>query len=567
MNLLSRIAVVGFLPGVLFAQDFTVVIPDEVKETVGELLPERSNAGAAFISESYDSNLTFNANATVRITFLHEGAGYKNTLGYFTFTEGVNGAITINSAGMLIEDLTMPSVVQSGYGYDLRDAGGSIRTFTSGEKLGFFLIGDGKRRASTIVNNWVFNYSDSDGQVPDPDPVVNASRGRGLYTTISSLNPENLDGQPEKARHLALIEVPGVAGFLGGDDFMICGFEDLRRSRNSDEDFNDLVFLVEASPKSAIAGTIAFRYNPNDPDADGVYGLNDAFPNDPDRATFERIPSHGMTTIAFEDRYPELGDADFNDAAIGYVYELTKDSLGNVKDIQLTVALVARGALYESAFGVHLPGLPATATGSVRVERFDSGATASRMAANRTVQQIIVGNRRVEDLIDSARTMLPPQSGSQYSNTLLNTGLEDAASARLHIEFDVAVPESLLGAAPYDPFLLVENPRFPDVVVDIHLPGKASFADRPSYLPVESGQSAFIDSNGFPWALEIPSTWRFPMEAVDIDDAYSLFEGYRTSGGELNKLWHLDAYSASGLVGPTLESLLPVRVWSIGIPY
>lgn len=566
MRNLLTIGIVAAMQGAALAQDFTVSIPEEVKETVGQLLPERSNAGAVFISESFDSNITFNANATVRITFLHEGAGYQNTLGYFTYSEDANGNITVLSADMLIKNLTMPSVVQAGDGFDLRDAGDAIRTFTAGEKLGFFLIADGNRRAKPIVNNWVFDYSDSDGQVPDPDPEVNAGRGRGLYTTVSSMNPENLDGQPEKARHLALIEVPGITGFLGGDDFMICGFEDLRRSRRSDEDFNDLVFLVEASPKSAISGTIAYRYNPNDPDGDGVFGLNDAFPNDPQRASIERIPSHGMTTIAYEDRYPELGDADFNDAAIAYYYEIAKNSEGEIKDIVVTVALVARGALYESSWGVHFPGLPATATGMVRVERFDSGSTTSRMAANRTVQQLItLGTRRVEDIIDSSRSMLPPQGGSQYSNTQTGISLAQAASARLHIEFDVAVPESLLGAPPYDPFLLVDNPRFPDRV-DIHMPGQPSFADRPSYLPLESGDNSFMDANGFPWALEIPIGWRFPKEAVDIDDAYSLFEGFRTSAGELNKDWHEEDFAATGLVGPALESLIPVRTWTIGVP-
>jgi LruC domain-containing protein len=33
----------------------------------------------------------------------------------------------------------------------------------------------------------------------------------------------------------------------------------------------------------------------------------------------------------------------------------------------------------------------------------------------------------------------------------------------------------------------------------------------------------FIDPEGFPWALEVPSGWRFPMETVHIDLAYPEF--------------------------------------------
>jgi len=549
------------------AQDFTVSVPNEVLETIGEILPERSNAGAAFISESFDSSITFNASATARIIFIHEGAGYQNSLGYFTYTVNGDGSITVNSADLLIQNATQNSVVTAGYGYDLRDAGGSIRTFTAGEKLGFFLIADGNRRASSIVGSWTYNFSDGQGAVPSSDPAVNRSRGRGLYTTVSAMNPEMLEGQPDKARHLALIEVPGVTGFLGGDDFLICGFEDLRRTRNSDEDFNDLVFLVEASPLSAIAATNLFRYDPNDPDGDGVSGIGDAFPNDGDRATIERIPSTGHTVIAFEDQYPVIGDADFNDAVIAYVFELSKDANGNVKDILATFSLVARGAAYDHAFGLHIPGLPATATGTVDVERFVSGSSTPVSVTQRTVQALIAaGTRRVEDIIGSSTTLLPPPSGQTFTNTLFDPVSANAGLARLRITFDVAVPPTLLGQAPFDPFLYVQNPTYPNTRVDIHLAGNASFADRPAYLPLESGAGAFLDSAGFPWAIEVPNNWRYPMETISIETAYPDFTGWRTSSGSNNTDWYDNANSGQGQVGAELGNLIPARVWTIDIP-
>jgi LruC domain-containing protein len=549
------------------AQDFTVSVPTEVLETIGEILPERSNAGAAFISPSFDSNIVFSASATARIIFVHEGAGYQNSLGYFTYTVNGDGSITINSADMLIENATQNSVVTAGYGYDLRDAGGAIRTFNAGERLGFFLIADGNRRASSIVSGWTYDFSDGLGTVPSSDPNVNRQRGRGLYTTVSSLNPEMLQGQPDKARHLALIEVPGVPGFLGGGDFLLCGFEDLRRTWGSDEDFNDLVFLVEASPISAISTSNLFRYEPNDPDGDGVKGVNDSFPNDADRATIERIPSTGHTVIAFEDQYPSIGDADFNDAVIAYVFELSKDANGNVKDILATFSLVARGAAYDHAFGLHIPGLPATATGTVDVQRFVSDSSNPVDLQQRTVQALIAaGTRRIEDIIGSSTVLLPPPSGQTFTNTLFDPVSANAGLTRVRITFDVAVPPTLLGAPPYDPFLFVDNPTYPNTRVDIHLAGKPSFADRPAYLPLESGSGAFLDGNGFPWAIEVPNSWRYPMETVSIESAYPDFSTWRTSLGIDNLDWYDNAITGTGLVGPELGDLIPARGWTLDIP-
>jgi LruC domain-containing protein len=555
------------LAGACLAQDFSVNVPTRVRRQIGRLLPERSNAGAAYLSESYASNLVFSGAATVRVVFVREGAAYQNTLGYFTYTDQPDGSVTIDSADLLIPNASSPGAVQAGDGWDLKDAGGAVRTFAPGEKLGFFVLADGNRQTPTIVGGWTFDYSDGLGTVPSADPSVNEQRGRGCYTSVSRLNPEMLDGQPDRARHLIMVEMPGQAGFLGGVDYLMCGFEDLRRTGNSDDDFNDLVFAVEVQPLAAVAGTGVYKYEPGDPDGDGVRGLNDAFPNDPERATLERLPSNGYTLLAFEDLYPLRGDADFNDAVVAYAFEVARDANGDVKDIVGTFALIARGASYDASFGLHLPGLPPTATGTIDVERFVSGATSSTVAPQRTVQAIVAsGTRRIEDVIDSTKAMLPPPPGYEFSNTLFAPGVQSAGSARIHVEFDAAVPSALLGDAPFDPFLYVHNPTYPSTRVDIHLPGWPSFPDRPGYLPVEQGPTAFVDGAGFPWALEVPGVWRFPMEEVDIEQAYLTFFFWMQSAGQSNQSWYENPVTTTGVVGPELSTIVPTRIWSIGIP-
>lgn len=49
-----------------------------------------------------------------------------------------------------------------------------------------------------------------------------------------------------------MIWMPAVAGFMGGEPYLVCGSEDILRTANSDNDFNDLVFVVSASPIDAL---------------------------------------------------------------------------------------------------------------------------------------------------------------------------------------------------------------------------------------------------------------------------------------------------------------------------
>ena len=495
----------------------------------------------------------FGAAGTARIIFLHEAAGYQDSLGYFTYTDNLDGSVTVTSANMLIPNVSEPGAVQRGDGFDLKDAGGGIRTFQAGEQLGFFLIADGYQTASALVNGWTYNFTDTLVQVPSTDPAINAQRGRGCYTSLSRLNLEMLDGAPDRGRHLAMIQMPGQGGFLGGVDYTLGGWEDLRRTGNSDDDFNDVLFVIDTTPVDSVATAALFRYESGDPDHDGVRGLNDAVPNDPERASLERIPSTGQTLLAFEDKYPVRGDADFNDAVFAYVFEVTTNADGNIKDILATVSLIARGASYDSSFGFHLPGLPPTATGTIRIERFVSGSITSVIEPSRLLQSIIAnGTRRISDVIDSTVALLPPLPGYEFSNTLFAPGVQSAGSARIHIEFDTPIPPGVLGPPPYDAFLYVANPNYQSTRIDIHLPGWPSFADRASYLPTEFGLRTFVDAAGFPWALEVPSGWRFPMEEIEIETAYPDFRGWRLSSGRQNRSWYLNPDSSTGYVGASL---------------
>ncbi len=547
------------LPDAPIVDDFTGV-PDEVLDLVGEILPEYSNAGASYVSSAYSPNLIISADATVEVIFVHEGAGYRNSFGWFSYTEGVDG-ITITDADLIWEDASFPSAgtMDTGDTATLLDDLGDPRVFTDGERVGFFVVANGWNQESE-VRNW----DPENPTLPKTTPAANAavSGGKGCYTSLEKLNPEYDAGDIGLARHLAMIKVDGIAGFLGGEDFILSGFEDLNRNRGSDDDFNDLVFIVNANPLEAIEETDVFVYEEGDPDGDGIEGIDDHFPNDGERAFLQRYPSHGYTVVGFEDLYPNRGDADFNDVGLAYAFEVVTHANGKVKDIVGDFHLITRGAGLDHALGMHFPDMDADAAGTIDIERFLSDDDETVENLSRSIQSMIANDsRRIADVFPSTQAALPSQN-SVFTNTNTNQVEREAASARVKITFDSPVSKSTVGNAPYDLYFGIPSSKG---IIDIHFPGYEGFADRPDHLPEETGESSFMDDGGFPWLIEIPTNWAVPLEKVHIETAYPDFETWRTSGGSSKQTWYLNPGSANTR-SASLADLIPVREWTVNLP-
>lgn len=539
-------------------QDSFLTIPNSLMTEIGQVLPERSSAGASFVNSAYSPNILVTQSATLQVAFLWEGAGYRNSLGYFTFREEPDGSTTILDADLLIADASFPSagLAQTGDVYDLRGPDGQPRIFEAGENVGFFVVADGWSRESRI-RNW---SSETTG-IPASTPEENALIGRGCYTTIDRLNPEFSTGIVEAARHCAMLWFPPISGFLDGDPFLITGFEDLNRTGPSDEDFNDLVFLVTGTPIESIEDTPVLQYEPGDPDGDGVSGTDDHFPLDPDRAFLTTWPSTGVTVYAVEDQYPFLGDADFNDVLLGARYEVVTNAAGAVKDVQVTTHLIGRGAGYDHSVGLHVPGLPDATTGALTVQRVFSGdAQTMAPAEPSTVTDLVAAGKRFH-LFESTRSALPPIPGATFTNTQFDTMDRPAASARALLTLDQPVQPSTLGLPPYDLFVEIHHG---EERWDVHLPGTPAFADRPDGLPEETGPQAFVDQ-GRPWMLEIPTTWRFPRESVRIWDAYPQYTTWANSNGATSRDWYLHPDSTPARLGLELNQYVPERAWEVRI--
>lgn len=553
-----------------FIDDF-VAIPSEVLAIVGEVLPESSQVGSSYLSGSFDPNLVIIEPANVMLSFVHEGAGYLNSLGYFTYTSD-GSTIQIVDRQLVFPNASYADPnegwgggkLSTGDTVTLRDAFGAIRVFQPGERVGFFIVSNGWQKSTASVYGW----DPADPKLPFATSKDNAAWR--VMTTLDVLNPEISAGFADRGRHVAMLRVAGRPGFLGGEDFVLVGFEDQRRDTGSDNDFNDLVMIVRSNPIEAIDRTEIPYYASDDPDpdGDGVEGLADYFPQDPDRAFIVRTPPTGWQTLAFEDRYPDVGDADYNDAVVQLAFEEVLDAKGRLKDVSGTFHLFARGATLDHQLGVAIEGLPLSTSGTIDFERFAPFAESSELDPTQELSELLGdtdgGLRvRIDGLFASTQRALSPSSGP-YSNTTSPELDGAAASVRFIASFDDAVVRAPLGAPPYDPYLLAIHGS---EMWDIHLPGKSGFEDRPGNLPFEEGKDSFVDGAGRPFALLLPSSWRFPLERVDIRKAYPLFEGWATSRGTSATGWHLSPSTTASAprVTNAMPETLRSRPWSLRV--
>lgn len=240
-------------------------VPDSLISTIDQALPERSQVNAAFLNPEYNPNLTFSENARVGVTFVDEGAGYRNSLGFFNFEQGALDNLsfadidTDNSGIISVQELSAVESFNAGVlfgNFSEVGGGGSLRSgdtavigggsaeFTNGEMIatggtvfeagtttGFFLV----------ANGW--NGSGVKGLDSPGDP--------NTFYTLDFLNPENnagatLDSADEQSRHVAMMFASDSS------QAVIVGFEDLVRP-GGDNDFNDAVFIIHSDPFSAIS--------------------------------------------------------------------------------------------------------------------------------------------------------------------------------------------------------------------------------------------------------------------------------------------------------------------------
>jgi LruC domain-containing protein len=148
-----------------------------------------------------------------------------------------------------------------------------------------------------------------------------------------------------------------------------------------------------------------------------------------------------------------------------------------------------------------------------------------------------------------AKAVIPvfddPYNVLGFTGSIVNTVNGGAYSApktiNLKIELNNPVSLSSLGAAPYNPFIVVGGERSKEV----HLPGSAPtnlvdatlFGTGDDNTDLKS-QKYYLSDKYLPWAINLPVQFAYPAEKQDITKAYLMFNNWANSRGYNYMDWY-----------------------------
>lgn len=165
-----------------------------------------------------NKRILLTSESEVYITFINEEAGWKNSLGYYTYN--VNNPPT--SADALQKNILFPNVSKTG-------DGGAL---TPGDMI---QIGTGKFKAGTVIGFYLISIGWNNGLVTD-----------GRYTLFTDMNLNN-----NQQQHLLFKEK--------GCGEIVMTFEDIRQDDHlsyQDNDFNDVIFTISDNKNKKVSTAI-----------------------------------------------------------------------------------------------------------------------------------------------------------------------------------------------------------------------------------------------------------------------------------------------------------------------
>jgi len=483
------------------------VITQDLLDDINNTLPEREPMPVShpnYLLPEWDHNIKLLEACDVWVTFVHEGAGYRNVLGFYNYdTDDIpQSPSDIDSITIVFPNVSYPS------------AGGLV----SGNKV--YL---GQFEANTTIsfalmaNGWV------NGEV---------TNGKWIVYSNPNLNSET---DPELRQQMVLLND-------NGRDLFLLGIEDILRDKPyCDQDFNDAVFYVTANPIEAIdqSDLPNIDYTGTDTDGDGIPDNVDDYPDDPDRAFDNFFFNEGsFGTLAYEDMWPNVGDYDFNDAVIDYNFNQITNADNYLVEIKGTFILRAHGAYFHNGFGFQLP-FDKALVADVSGDLFVSGGIVSLDSRNLENNQL----KPVVIVWEDGYDVLPQEGGGIGVNT--TPDIPFVVPDTLNISIMLTSPVSLAntGIPPYNPFIFVNGERS----IEVHLIDKMP-TDLANIALFNTGADNSDPATGryyktatnLPWAINIIEKFDYPNEKAEITSAYLKFGDWAESNGDVYNDWWKD---------------------------
>lgn len=287
---------------------------------------------------------------------------------------------------------------------------------------------------------------------------------------------------------------------------------------------------------------LTVTYDPcvdGDGDGDGVPDTSDDYPNDPARAFNNYFPSSGKGTLMFEDLWPWKGDYDFNDVVVDYQFTTVTDASNSIVETFADFTLRASGAGYENGFGFQLPNNN-IADADINVTGYDLREGNIVVGAN----GLEAGQNKPTIVVFDNFFNLMPRAGGIGVNT--QQGQTYVAPVDLQIVMTYT-PNTYtladLNIGNFNPFIYIDQNR----AREVHLPNyePTALADQSMLGSGEDDSKPgsgryYKASDELPWALNVLQSIPYPIEKVEILNAYSQFDDWAQSGGLQHTDWYLD---------------------------
>jgi LruC domain-containing protein len=470
---------------------------------VNASLPERQKLPEShpeYFNTTDNGNIELVKDAEVWITFVHEGTGYKNVLGYYTHKND----IPPNSK----TDITDRTIIFPNASY------GTIR---SGNKVQLLYLDPVTNKYSTIfpAGTTVAWFLITNGFTGDTNSI--GSGIRSYYSDIR-FNPE-ID--IAKKKHNVILKD-------AQRQLLLVGFEDLFREGRTDDDFNDVVFYCTASPYTAVNTN---KIKPidifTDADGDGVGDTLDEYPTDPKKAFNNYYPSkNNVGTVAYEDLWPNKGDYDFNDLVIDYNFNQVTNAANQVVEVEATLTVRANSAALKNAFSL----------------QFNTTSSNVKLVTGQNLSNGVFALNSNGTEVNQSKAVVPIFDDPSKVLTVISSNIA-AKTLKVKIEFVTPVSASNFGTAPYNPFLVIGGVRGKE----IHLAGSAptDLADKSKFGTLDDDsnlavQKYYMSDTSLPWAINIPLQFAYPLEKQDITKAYLKFNQWAESKGSVYKDWYIN---------------------------
>lgn len=480
-------------------------ISQDFLDDINATLPEGDplfNTHPEYLDPGNEHDLIITELSEVWVTFVHEGAGFRNVLGYYTYDQDnpPQSPSDIDSVTVIF-----PNVSYQGSGGGLQ-SGNKVRlgVFEENTAIGFVIFADGWENQQVTEGEKTF-YSDP------------------------SFNPE---ASQDIRQHTVLIHDAYRERF-------VLAFEDLARDNTgtypTDDDFNDAVFYATATPYEGVDSDDLPLLDTDDEDRDDdqIPDTRDDYPDDPDKA----FNNFYNGSLAYEDLWPGKGDYDFNDIVIDYDLNQITNAGNKVTSISGDFVLRATGATFENGFGFEMniePGKIASVDGLNHTENYINLASNNLESGQENATVIVFDN--------GLQVLERPGSGIGV-NTDPSADYVTPDTISINIDFSVPVAISEIKTPPYSPFIIADKRRG----YEIHLPDDEPTSLMNTNLLGEQHDDSdpatdrfFKNETNLPWGIHIAEPFDYPVEKVQIIDAHLNFATWAQSSGAEFPDWYKD---------------------------